>query len=154
MRNSNRKNILITVIACSCLFLHFTQETVVSQGTETAKISDIAWLEGIWTGENLEAAYSGSEGGVILSAIKAINAGNVVFFEFEYFAQDGNNVVLTPYPGGNKSKAGFNLTGFDPEVKKAVFVNKNHNWPKNITYEIGYQRCSCYCRFRCLRQYW
>jgi hypothetical protein len=102
-------------------------------------IAALGWLAGSWRGTDgrsvWETCYSTPEGGQIVSASKEMRGGRAVMFDFERFRTTSDAVVLTPYPFGKKS-VDFTLTGHDPAVKKAVFVNEEHDFPKRFTYAI------------------
>jgi hypothetical protein len=99
----------------------------------------LSWLEGSWQGDfegnPFEAHYTSPEGGSILSMSKEFLKDGRCWIEFERFTISGDSVLLTPYPQGEKSVS-FVLTGHDPSVKKAVFENKAHDFPTDITYEM------------------
>ena len=79
-------------------------------------VVDLKWLEGTWRGQiggrDFEARYSGPDGGQILSASKYTEAGKAAGFEFERFEEQGDSVVLTPFPEG-KSSVAFRLAELD-----------------------------------------
>jgi hypothetical protein len=101
-------------------------------------ITDLAWLEGTWSGEvgdrNFEAHYTGPEGGQILSASKYTKAGQPAGFEFERFEQRGDTLVVTPYPEGNSSVS-FPVAEYDPKSRRVVFENLGHDFPTRISYQ-------------------
>jgi hypothetical protein len=101
-------------------------------------VSELAWLEGVWRGKvgtrDFEAQYTGTEGGVVLSASKYSTNGQPAGFEFERFQEKDGHVVLTPYPDGKESPASFRLTDFDQKTHRAVFENPKHDFPTKISY--------------------
>jgi Domain of unknown function (DUF6265) len=101
-------------------------------------ITDLAWLEGAWSGEvgdrNFEAHYTGPDGGQILSASKYTKAGQPAGFEFERFEQRGDTLVVTPYPEGNSSVS-FPVAEYDPKSRRVVFENLGHDFPTRISYQ-------------------
>jgi hypothetical protein len=97
-------------------------------------LAALSWLAGAWHNDTFETVYTTPRGGEIVSASKFIQQDAAVFFDFERFFQRGDEVVMTPFPGGKKSVA-FVLTGFDPKVRSARFVNEAHDFPKTLTYE-------------------
>ena len=109
----------------------------------TARIEDLSWLSGTWSGEirgagsatRFETHYTSPQGGVILSTSKAFRAdGRLSWFEFERFEAREGKLVVTPYPGG-KPSVSFTLVEYDPEAKKAVFANPEHDYPNRISYQ-------------------
>jgi hypothetical protein len=101
-------------------------------------ILDLKWLEGTWRGQiggrDFEARYSGPDGGQILSASKYTEQGKAAGFEFERFEQQGDSVVLTPFPEG-KSSVTFRLAELDGKGRRAVFENLAHDFPTRISYQ-------------------
>jgi Domain of unknown function (DUF6265) len=101
-------------------------------------ISDLSWLEGVWRGKiggrDFEAHYTGVEGGQILSASKYSENGRPAGFEFERFEQQGDTLMLTPFPEG-MSSVSFPLTEYDQKAKRAVFENLAHDFPTRISYQ-------------------
>jgi len=101
-------------------------------------ITDLSWLEGTWEGEigdrHFEARYSSPAGGQVLSASKYTKDGKPAGFEFERFEEQGDSLVLTPYPEG-KSSVTFRLTELDPKSRRAVFENPAHDFPTRISYQ-------------------
>ena len=104
----------------------------------TPHISDLSWLEGVWQGQiggrTFEARYSGVDGGQVLSASKYTENGKAAGFEFERFEEQGDSVVLTPFPEG-KSSVTFMLAELDSKARRAVFENLAHDFPTRISYQ-------------------
>jgi hypothetical protein len=61
--------------------------------------------------------------------------GQATFFEFERWTMKNGVATMTPYPGGKQS-VDFTLDGWNPKVKKAVFVNLKHDFPQSLAYEL------------------
>jgi hypothetical protein len=101
-------------------------------------IRDLAWLEGVWKGQiggrDFEARYSGADGGQVLSASKYTKEGIPAGFEFERFEEQGDSLVLTPFPEG-KSSVTFRLAELDPKGRRAVFENLAHDFPTRLSYQ-------------------
>lgn len=101
-------------------------------------VSALGWLEGRWRGptsdgEEFEAIYSSAEGGVLLSINKAFAGDQVLFVEFERFAVEGGQVVLTPFPDGQRA-ASFRLVEHDATARRATFENPRNDFPRRIVY--------------------
>jgi hypothetical protein len=101
-------------------------------------ITELSWLEGTWEGEigdrHFEARYTSPEGGQLLSASKYTKNGKPAGFEFERFEEQGDTLVLTPFPEG-KSSVTFKLTQLDSTSRRAVFENPAHDFPTRISYQ-------------------
>src|ERR671921_1241964 len=106
--------------------------------TYSPTIADLSWLEGVWRGKiggrELEAHYTGAEGGQILSASKYAEGGKPAGFEFERFEQRGDTLLLTPFPEG-MSSVSFPLVEYDQKSQRAVFENLAHDFPTRISYQ-------------------
>ena len=102
------------------------------------RISDLAWLEGVWRGRiggrEFEARYSGADGGQVLSASKYTKDGAAAGFEFERFQELDGTLVLTPFPEG-KSSVTFKLAELDPQSRRVVFENLAHDFPTRLSYQ-------------------
>ena len=97
-------------------------------------IASLSWLSGEWEMEGFKAHYTTPEGGQIFSVSRYFKDSKLSFFEFEHFYTNEGELFVTPYPKGEKSDS-FKLVNFDPAVKKAVFQNPEHDWPKELSYE-------------------
>jgi hypothetical protein len=101
-------------------------------------IRDLAWLEGVWQGRigdrEFDARYSGTEGRQVLSASKYTKDGMAAGFEFERFEEQGDSLVLTPFPEG-KSSVTFRLAELDVKGRRAVFENLAHDFPTRLSYQ-------------------
>jgi Domain of unknown function (DUF6265) len=101
-------------------------------------IRDLSWLEGVWQGKigdrDFEARYSGAEGGQVLSASKYTKNGKPAGFEFERFEEQGDSIVLTPFPEGTSSVT-FRLAELDAKGRRVVFENLAHDFPTRLSYQ-------------------
>ncbi len=108
------------------------------RSADPPQITDLTWLEGTWRGKiggrEFEAHYTGVNGGQILSASKYTENGKPAGFEFERFQQQGDTLVLTPFPEG-MSSVSFPLSEYDAKGKRAVFENLAHDFPTRISYQ-------------------
>jgi hypothetical protein len=114
----------------------FPEET--SSPDPRERLEGIDWLEGHWRGPadegEWEAIYGSPEGGLILGVSKQIVDEQVVLFEYERFAVEGDDVIMAPSPAGRPSPIVFTLTEFDAEAPRAVFTNPTHDFPQILTY--------------------
>jgi hypothetical protein len=120
------------------LLLYFSSSPLLPTPASPPQVSDLSWLEGTWRGtiggREFEAHYTGAEGGQILSASKYTESGKPAGFEFERFEQQGDSLVLTPFPEG-ESSVSFPLAEYDEKAKRAVFQNLTHDFPTRISYQ-------------------
>jgi hypothetical protein len=105
-----------------------------------ATVADLGWLAGHWrgtlaNGATFETHYTGAEGGMIFSVSKEVKKGRVVTFELETFFEKDGQVIYHPYPYGKKSEHAFPLLTYDAAAKRAVFENKEHDYPQTFTFE-------------------
>lgn len=130
-----RSNLIVGIVLMSMAGSAFAGDP----DSSLAILESLNWLAGDWTGElagnRFECHYTTPEGGAILSTSKEFGEDGSCFIEFEKFEPVNGAVTLTPYPGGEKS-VGFILSDYDPLVKKARFVNPDHDFPTEITYAL------------------
>ena len=116
----------------TCLFLLISSFVIADSPKHD--IHALSWLSGEWEMEGFKAHYTSPEGGQIFSVSRYFKDANLTFFEFEQFHMKDGSLHVTPYPKGEKSDS-FKLVNFDPNIKKAVFQNPEHDWPKELSYE-------------------
>ena len=119
---------LVLMLACGNLF---------GMGT---LLSDLGWLAGHWIGSSeggvvYESHYSDPTGGLIVSAHKEIRKGRAVSADFEMFFEKDGRVIFHPSPNGNKSEHSFPLVSYDALARRAVFENREHDFPQVFIYE-------------------
>jgi hypothetical protein len=102
-----------------------------------AKIQDLAWLTGHWTGNYqglpMEAHYGDSSGGMILGMTKIASSAKAEFFEFEKITEEGESLVLRPFPFG---KGGVPFSLKELTASTVVFENPSHDFPTRIIYQL------------------
>jgi hypothetical protein len=125
-------------VSSSLLLVLLSSSSPPSVPTSAPQITDLTWLEGVWRGNiggrELEAHYTGVEGGQVLSASKYTEEGKPAGFEFERFEQRGDTLILTPFPEG-MSSVSFPLAEYNGSSKLAVFENLAHDFPTRISYQ-------------------
>jgi hypothetical protein len=134
-----RRKALLTLWVCASL------GTAAVQGGSpgAARIEDLSWLAGSWSGEvrgaapgtRFETHYTTPQGGLILSISKAFSPeGTLRWFELERFEARDGVLQVTPHPNGRASVS-FPLVDYDAATKKAVFANAQHDYPNRLTYQ-------------------
>ena len=128
-----------TILILSSAFLAFSSTAPLPRSPAVSSdIHDLAWLEGVWQGKigdrDFEARYSGAEGGQVLSASKYTRDGKPAGFEFERFEEQGDSIVLTPFPEGTSSVV-FRMAELDPKERRVVFENLGHDFPTRLSYQ-------------------
>jgi hypothetical protein len=125
-------------VSSSLLLVLFSSSPLPRFPASPPTIDDLSWLEGTWRGNiggrEFEAHYTGAEGGQILSASKYTEDGKAAGFEFERFEQQGDTLILTPFPEG-MSSVSFPLADYNGRSKLAVFENLAHDFPTRISYQ-------------------
>jgi hypothetical protein len=103
-------------------------------------VSDLGWLAGNWIGGSSEGTlyeshYSTPNGGVIVSASKETRNGRTVSTDFEIFYQKEGRIIFQPCPNGTKSPSSFPLVTFETLSRRAVFENREHDFPQVFIFE-------------------
>jgi hypothetical protein len=103
-------------------------------------VSDLGWLAGNWVGTLpggtlYESHYTGPEGGLIVGASKETPAGKEASADFEVIYEDGGRIYYQRYPGGVKSRDRFPLVAFESLARRAVFENRDHDFPQVFIFE-------------------
>jgi hypothetical protein len=105
-----------------------------------ARLAKLSWLAGWWSGETdqgekVEAVYTSPDGGAVLSITKAFGPdGACVFTEFERITVEKGEVVLLPFPDGQKA-CPFALT--KSEGQTATFEAPRNDFPKKIVFALA-----------------
>lgn len=122
-------------ILLTLLLLSISSAEEGKPSTPAEKIASMNWLAGEWSGPmwggTFVTQYTSPEGGLVLSTSKLLQGGKAVYFEFERFSVEGDDVVLTAYPKG-KPAPSFRLTAL--EEGKATFENPKKDFPTRIVY--------------------
>ncbi len=114
----------------------------IAQEAPAAKIADLGWLAGHWrgtlkNGAIFETHYTDASGGTIVSASKEIRNGRTVGFELELFYEKDGRIIYQPHPNGRRSEHAFPLLGYDATARRAVFENKEHDFPQTFNFELA-----------------
>jgi len=80
---------------------------------------------------DMREQWSEAEGGVMLGTTRYFRDGGLADFEFAMIVEEGDGIVLWPYPRGERSEDGFPLVRTDGEY---VFENLEHDFPVRIIY--------------------
>lgn len=110
-----------------------------AQETPPPRIADLAWLAGDWrgtlaNGATFEAHYSDAAGGTIVSVSKEHRGNRTLAFELELFFEKDGRLLYQPHPNGRKSEHVFPLLELDREGRRAVFENKEHDFPQTFIF--------------------
>lgn len=133
-----------TVLALGCAGAGGPREValdpLVIRDRSPSPLQPVSFLAGCWRGESasggtlIEERWTPAGGGVMLGTTRYSREGEVVGWEFAHLGTDGSVILLTPYPGGERSEHSFRWTGGGPG--RAVFEAPEHDFPKRITYEV------------------
>ncbi len=133
----------LLLVATSCQTPHSREapeatETTVLTKPASSVLDQMYWLAGNWSGDmwggRFVAHYTTPEGGMIISHSRLLVDGQVNFYEFEVFEPEGDGVHFQPFPGGEPAD-GLSLTSHDVMARRAVFENKDKDFPTRIVFE-------------------
>jgi hypothetical protein len=117
---------LVALVLGSC-------QSLSAQGGHT--LEEMSFLSGCWAGQmgalDMREQWTDVEGGVMLGTTRFFREGSLADFEFAMMVEEGDEVVLWPYPRGERSADGFPLVRTDGEY---VFENLEHDFPVRIVY--------------------
>jgi hypothetical protein len=110
-----------------------------AEGAVAAPATSLAGLEfmaGCWrsgdSGRYFEEVYTRPTANMMLGVSLFVRDGRAVSHELTRVEVVGSRVVLTPYPGGERSPHGFVLTSL--RDGEALFEAPEHDYPKRILY--------------------
>ncbi|HEX9710564.1 MAG TPA: DUF6265 family protein [Candidatus Thermoplasmatota archaeon] len=104
-----------------------------------APLAVVSFLAGCWRGGSgdgsgtIEERWAPPAGGLMLGTTRFLRDGRAVDFEFGTIVARDGEVVLTPYPRGERSPHAFRLT--TRSQGRVVFEAPDHDYPKRILYE-------------------
>jgi hypothetical protein len=102
---------------------------------QSGTIDEVAFLTGCWAGTmgtlDMKEHWSDPNGGVMLGTTRYFREDRLVDFEFAMIVEENDEVVLWPYPRGERSTDGFPLVAVGDEY---VFENLEHDFPVRIIY--------------------
>ena len=107
------------------------------QAGEKAVISDVAWLEGSWSGEGLggisEEMWSSPSGGAMVGTYRLIKGGKPVFYEMCWLLETQGTLVL------RLKHFNPDLTGWEEKDKtvdfKFIKKDRNRTYFSGLTFE-------------------
>jgi hypothetical protein len=98
-----------------------------------ARLADIAFLAGLWTGgEGSDASWqvlSCPAGDRMVGVQEDLREGRSRFFEFQLYAQRGDHVVFFASPLGRPPTP---FVAVEVQKDRAVFENVHHDFPQRI----------------------
>jgi hypothetical protein len=104
-------------------------------GAEEVDIQKLGWLEGLWTGTKngieTEERWSSAKGGALLGTHRDVKKDRMISYEFLRIdtTKEGTFYFASPR---SQTPTPFKLVSMD--VKRVVFENNNHDFPKRILY--------------------
>lgn len=107
-----------------------------------SNLEAVAFMSGCWEGTFqsrkgagvIEERYTDPSENVMLGTTRYMVDGRTTQFELTVIRlSDDGGVLLTPYPGGERSEHSFRMT--ETGSGRAVFEAPEHDFPKRIIYE-------------------
>ena len=112
-----------------------TEEAPAGPPVAPAKIGQVAWISGDWTGamgtSTVEERWSPGNGGAMIGTSRTVRGDVMTEFEFLCLFERNGTLVYAAMPNGG-AQTEFTLTKIDSE--SATFENPTHNFPKMIRY--------------------
>jgi len=128
-----RRATLLGALWCASL------ATVGAQAPAT-KIEELAWLEGRWQGESeglsMEEQWTSVKGGALLGLHRDVRGERMVSFEFLRIEAVPEGIVYFASPR-SRPPVPFKLAL--SRERRAVFENKQHDFPQRILYWLDAQ---------------
>lgn len=82
----------------------------------------------------MEERWSPAADGLMLATTRFLRDEEVVGWEFAHLEATDDGIVLTPYPGGDRSEHAFRRT--EGDRTSVVFEAPEHDYPKRIRYGL------------------
>ncbi len=109
-----------------------------------AKMEDVTWLAGAWTGTrgaagatSIEERWSPPLGGSMLATSRTVSRNRMVAFEFLRITERDGGLIYIAQPNGSPPTE-FVLT--ELTKTRAVFENPRHDSPQRIVYELAAEK--------------
>ena len=100
-------------------------------------VEALAWMEGAWAGEKdgvaMEEVWTAPRGGALLGLHRDVKGGRLLSWEFLRIQATGTGIVYFASPRSAPPTA-FKLV--EMGAKRAVFENKEHDFPQRILYWV------------------
>lgn len=104
------------------------------------EVERLGWLEGRWVGEkdgvSMEELWTAPRGGALLGLHSDVKAGRLRSWEFLRIADSGNGVTYFASP---RSAAPTPFKLVEIGDRRAVFENRQHDFPQRILYWLDAQ---------------
>lgn len=114
-----------------------TSENIVSN-KKHEKIQQLDWLLGTWTNESTDEfsqeTWSKENDSTFTAFSFTQVAGETVFAETMALEQKGQSLLLTVATANEENPSPVTFTLISSEENQFIFENKNHDFPKRITY--------------------
>jgi len=103
-------------------------------------VSDLGWMTGSWIGSQSDGAtyeshYTDPGGGIIVGSSKESRNGRAVGYDFEVIYEKEGRIFYQPHPNGRKSPHVFPLVSYDGMARRAVFENRDNDFPHTFIFE-------------------
>lgn len=129
----------ITLLAASLLWQPIAPAV---DGSErpTGVLTQLGFMSGCWEGTfqaekgtgTIEEHYTSPSDNLMLGTTRYILEGRTVMWEFSKLEESDGEVVLTPFPRGQRSEHDFRMTSLDGT--RVLFEAPEHDFPRRISY--------------------
>jgi len=109
-------------------------------------LAGLDFMTGCWQGTfqaergsgTIEEHYTSPSDNLILGTTRYILEGRTVMWEFSKLEESDGEVVLTPFPRGQRSEHDFRMTSVSEN--EVLFEAPEHDFPKRISYRRDDER--------------
>jgi len=104
------------------------------------RLAELGFMAGCWEGTfqaergsgTIEEHYTAPSDNLMLGTTRYILEGRTVMWEFSKLEESDGEVVLTPFPRGERSEHDFKITS--SSEYEVLFEAPEHDFPKRISY--------------------
>ena len=104
---------------------------------ERPGVTQLAWLAGCWAEVGAERGteehWMQPRGGTMLGMSRTVKNGKTVAYEFMQIREEGDSLVFAAKSSG---QAGAEFRGIKLPPRRAVFENREHDFPQRVIYEL------------------
>lgn len=122
------------------LFALSASPASLGQEHPTGTLAELHFMSGCWKGSfqaergtgTIEEFYTSPSDNLMLGTTRYVLEGRTVMWEFSKLEGSDGEVVLTPFPRGQRSEHDFRMTSL--EENEVLFEAPEHDFPRRISY--------------------